>query len=754
MASSCRGPRYNPHDISTLTEEEFAKFSYAEEHSVGDPSMLHYARLLDNLTACCKTLSPSQSLHIDSCYARCIAERSSMPGMCYLGQLFADGAPPLPRNPAQANFFYARCAEGNNCILARYLLACNIELGNGIEMNPALASQLFQQVTDVTGLPCAMYRLARLLDRGADRLPQDSARAVRLFIRVIKKESSTDAMDCLAEMYAEGRPGVPRCLKSAYHLYERSVREEGGSRALVGLAFLLQNGGSGLEKDIPRAVDLYEAAIAKDENPHAYNNLAWLLSQGTREVDRDVNRAVVLWEAAVAKGNKYAKRNLARVLESGDENVERDRRRAVQLYAEVVDDERFKDVRFNLAWLLSSNLEDVPQDAERAATLYGEIISEESNVNAMFNLACLLSEGTGNLQQDYGRAIMLFERAISEGDHVYSMHTLGALLSSGRTGMKKDIPRAIQLLEKAVEKGRKEAIFDLAVALSSGDEVHKANIDMAVKRYEEAIDELDHMGAIINLAEILCDGKHGVEMDAKRAVNLCERAIAQGLNYDACALSNLGISLENVPAARTEAEVVVIRQHAVGQRWHLVAMCNLGGTLLSQENCTAEDLDKAMMLFEAANIGSQFPRLSQAQHSRFEDTFKILKDMVRGPKSGVHAKKAVRIYELLINGTENAHAMCLLAEVFLSGGNEVPQDVDRAVSLYKRAIRGGEKNAMMILGEMVSSGTHHVKVDKRYGFELFAQVISEGGEDHLVREAAVNMALLLSNHTCSSLRIV
>lgn len=309
--------------------------------------------------------------------------------------------------------------------------------------------------------------------------------------------------------------------------------------------------------------------------------------------------------------------------------------------------------------------------------------------------------------------------------------------------MKRDVGRAVELLERAVGAGRKEAIFDLAIALSSEVNGAPANMEHAVLRYEEAVLELDHMGAIINLAEILCEGKHGITRDTKRAMSLCEKAIAQGLNYDVGALENVEVSMDDIPQPRMEPNVVMIRQHAISQRWHLVAMCNLGGMLLSQKECSGQDLDKSMKLFEAANIGSQFPCLSQSQHMRFEDTFKVLKSMVRGSRSGTHACKAVRIYELLIDGTENAHAMCLLAEVFLNGAEDVPQDVQRAVNLYKRAIQEGEKNAMMAVGEIVSMGTHGVPIDKAYAFDLFARVVSEGAEDYLVQEAAVNMALLI-----------
>lgn len=688
-----------------------------------------------------QTIEPTcfQIDHLNNLFAAFETDSTStLPGICYLAHLFESGLPTLLRQPTRANLCYSRCINHNNCHLARYILASNLESGHGAEKDITEAIRLYEQIVQNNPIRLAKSRLARLLDY-TERNPQ---RAAHIYHDVISENPTENDLNALADMYAHGRPNFPARPAQSARLYETSIDLFASTHAMSGLAYLLHHGAVDVRINLPRAVQLYEAAIALATDPDALNNLALVLAQGVGpDFPKDIKRAVALWEVAIAQGNRHAIWNLARILETGDDEIAPNRARAVFLYKQIVSDPRFSAARFNLAWLLSSSLPDVEQDTVYAAKLYVEIIDGDSDVNAMFNLACLLVEGRGEVSKDVTKAIQLYERAICEGNHVCSMHSLGVLLSSGQDDMPKNLIRGANLLGKAVDAGREEAIFDLALVLSGGSDEKPINIEEAMCRYEQAIRKMHHMGAMINVSEILREGKHGISMDRKRAKELCERAIVQGFNCDENALADLNIGVENfsIPIGGTVGDKA--RQHAIQQGWHLVAMINLGGMLLL--DAETEDMTEAMKLFEAALKHPLFASLCHSQNLNFTDTFKILKDLTkRSDNAEAYVRCAARVYELLIEGSSNASAMYLLAELFRSGAPGIPQNMDRAVHLYKSAISNGEPNAMMALGELMCRGTENCLIDLVKSFDLFAQVLVVGASRHLETEAVVNLSVV------------
>lgn len=728
--------------LQKIIKEEAQAFNEAIATSCGSPEAISLAVLLQNLTASCKTITRLQSLQVEAHYTRCErANYLSMPAICQMGYFFSQPISPLTKNIPHANFFYSCCIQSNNCPLAKYLLACNLQAGNGIQRNPPKALTLLEQVIRTVPSSLVLRRLARLHELGEEGVPTNPALAVRLYQSAITEHSSVGAMQDLADMYVEGRPGLPAHPTQARLLYEQALELSPTSRAAVGLAYVIQHAPviDDAQPDLARAVALYEDAIDRDANPDALNNLALLLSQGAADVPKDPVRAAKLWEAASDKGNLNAKHSLARLFENGARGVEKDLPRTVELYEQIVDNERFKGVRFNLAWLLSSALEGVPQDISRAVELYQQVIDEDSDINAMFNLASLLSEARGGIERNMPHAISLYERAITEGDHMYSMHSLGVLLSSGNGGVERDLPRAVALLERAIEAGRYQATFDLALVLSSGDNGKPIDIHRAIQRYEEVIEKSGHMGAIINLSDILFEGKHGVQPDPLKAKRLCESAVAQAIGFETESLQKLGIIANNndVPV-QIGSERYMIQRHAVGQGWHLMAMCNLARMYMSEP--VIANMDKAEILLGIATDDSLFKYVFQSQQLDLEGIFRMLKGMIRDPSKS-SLQHVVRIFEILIMGTEDAHAMYILAELLMEGAAKVPQDVHRAVGLYKRACDRGDRNAMMALGEILNCG-REVEPNAKSAFGLFARVLSLGTEHHLKCEAAVNMALI------------
>lgn len=509
---------------------------------------------------------------------------------------------------------------------------------------------------------------------------------------------------------------------------------------MTGLAYLLQNGRDGVRVDLAAAVRLYEEAIQRDGNPLALNNLGLVLYQGTEDGHRDVRRAVALWEVAIAKGNKNAVQNLAVVLESGDEDIGADRARAIALYESIAGIDQFRSVRFNLAWLLSNNQSDCPQDHSRAAHLYQKIVDEQGDVHAMFNLASLLERGGSNLKQDLSRAISLYERASQEGDHACSMHRLGVLLGKGLHGVPVDVEKATELLERAVDSGRREAFFDLAIVLSDDRDGPPADAQRAAKLYEMAIEEVGHMGAMINLSEILREGKHNIPQDIGSAMRLCERAIAQGVNEDAKRLEQLGISMDGIQQIENSSEcAALIRKHAVQHGWHLVALLNLAEMLLEE---SPKNWERAVPLFEAAAMDPLFMDVCESQENGISETFRILQSMIRGPNaSRDSASRAIKVYEMFI-ASGHPRAMYSLAQVYENGTFGVPSNPRRAEQLYNMAIEKDEEKAKIAAGEMLRIGRDGVPINIARSVQLFTEVLATTSSNHLKREAVVQLALL------------
>lgn len=532
--------------------------------------------------------------------------------------------------------------------------------------------------------------------------------------------------------------------------FESQIRQTRGrsSRPLTLLADLLRKDrredDSRLRPDIPRAVRLCKRAIELDGNPNALNILGEILTSNTvvPSVPNDPPRAVSLWEVAILHGHKLATYNLAVALESGLPGVPSDPARAAELYSDIADDDSFKSVRFNLAWLLSSGLPGVPQDPVRAAELYDAIVTDEGDVNAMFNLACVLSQGSDDLPRDNIRAAALYERAIRACCHACSMHNLGVLLSTGEDGLTRDIDRALSLLLHAVENGRREANFDLALVLANDDDgAEPRDFPRAMEAYETVCNQLDHMGAMINLAEVLWEGKHGVPKNPERAMTLWEKAIAQGLNYEPSALERLGIQLDDSSKPSEDPEAIQMRNHATSQGWHLIAMCNLAEMLLS--GAVPVDVNRAIRFYETALADPQFPEVRETQEVDFEDTFKVVREMLRQPDGvNTHLTNAMKIYNLLADLANDSHAMFLLGELYMQEKENIPKATEKAVEMYQRAIELGDRDAMLALGEMWLTGIDILK-EVGHAADLFIRILAEGKPDSaLSNAAAVYLALL------------
>lgn len=729
------------HDAThTLLLSEFSACHSAVETNTGNPAMLALASLL--LSSDTSHPHPGE---LASLFTKALSDpTATCPGLCALGHIFASGVHVSPSH-IRAVSLWQRCAFSNDCILARFFLAQAFHEGLGVQPDVAKAAHLFQEVADKTKSNAARVRLARLLEFGADGFQADPKRAVSMYCAAIRDGESIEAMECLADLFLDGRDGVEEDPRAAVRLYEQAIQWGASTRAMNSLALLLETGAEGVMRMPRRAITLYQRAISEG-NDEAMANLASLLSRGADGVERDIEKAAALYERAVEYGNIFAMRNLAHMIVNGEGAVEQDLYRAMELYEEVLRDGRYEcgRVKVNLAWLLSCHQDVLPQDVIRAAKLYEEVIEEEVNACAMYNLAGLLAEGRGGLKRDVHRAVELYQRAIEEDEDAFSMHNLGLLLSSDTEGVEKQLDRAIELLDRAAGEGLREAEFDLALLLTGGDGDEALNdsaaldLERGMQLYNDLIDDLDHMGAIINLSELYGEGKFGVPKDVKKAMQLSERAIAVAFENDEEQLSELGIAVDDCKPLRQDLESVDMREHAVAQRWHLVAMCNLAELLLMQDS--AANLERAVKLILKALSDSRASRALRCL--TFTDLLSGLKRAIRSSTDVKACKMVATTFEVIVGRIGNTQAMCLLAEMLMTGAPGVRRDVKKAVSLYKRAVFNEDTRAMLRLGELLSNGAPGIGVDIGKAVESLLQVFAVDPSCEEAHEAAVNVALL------------
>lgn len=724
-------------DVVRAAYVEKHKFYRAVECSEGDTPLVRLSRLVFAFSNVKRLLTTQQSADLDSCYHQCAEENVSAPGICFLGYFYEQGIGQIPQSATHANFFFSRCAAANNCSLGKYLLGANMETGTGIDKDPARACGLYEQVIIESGFTLAVVSLAHLLDRGAEGVPRDSWRAVELYQYAIRTGESTEAMNSLAAIYAEGRPDVTRSIWHAIHMYERSILKGGGSPAMVGLAGLLESDLVGDMRNFERAVSLYEEAIKLDENLDALIGLGTMLRNGRGAMEKDVSRAAALWQIASDKGSSRAKHILGHLLELGDENFSQDVPRAMELYDEIADQEEFKDVRCNLAWHLSSNVDGVPQNFNRAVTLYEMVIADDADTRAMHNLAYILTENECRAsEENVSRAISLYETAIEDG-YGPSMHNLGNLLSSDAAGPLRDMERSTRLLRDAFDGGETDAYFDLGILYARERSGDHFDLKRAIDIYETLVDEFEHMGAMINLSQILFEGIGEVRQDIEKAKALCERAIAQGYLYDAERLESFGIRVLESNAKMNDMEVV---SYAVEKGWHLVAMCNLIEILLHDGGC---GLGRATRLLEAAVQHSQFDLLRKTQKVEFREILTAVKKILQGPDSSVeYVAGALRIYEILAERAGDSEAMYCQAEILIEGRGEVSRDRRKALGLCRNAAARGNEKAMMKIVEYTAFGPGRGGTPLGTACEMLRDIIVGASSIELRREATVNLALL------------
>lgn len=185
---------------------------------------------------------------------------------------------------------------------AMYRLARLYERGRGVRKDVEAATGWYKRAAE-QGYPAAMSALGSMHEFG-NGVPSDLAEALRLY-RLAADAGDPNGMTSLGFLYAQGK-GVAQNQKSARHWY-RMAADRGDARAMFNLALMLARGEGGAT-DLAEAVRLLQTAAERGHSG-ARRELAYFYDEG-RGVAHDPDRAAEHLLAVLAGKNREAEREL------------------------------------------------------------------------------------------------------------------------------------------------------------------------------------------------------------------------------------------------------------------------------------------------------------------------------------------------------------------------------------------------------------------------------------------------------------
>lgn len=456
-------------------------------------------------------------------------------------------------------------------------------------------------------------------------------------------------------------------------------------------------------------------------------------------------------------GNVSAKRALARLLADGARDVPADGPRAISLLEAIVADDPTADDLCLLALLLRS-CSTSDTDAARIISLYERAIEQCPTGDASVHLAIMLSCGHGGAPHDEERALRLLSSCLNTappGDEIADADTARNMIRAA-TAVRARVTACpeqgypdFDVLERAIiASGRASAICTLAHEFRAlSEQLERAHdyhdeeatftgdcatvppiVDggaRALRLYESAA-SLGDVDAERACARLLLDGSDGVPCDAARAFELLERLFnAHGSSADAFQLALLLEHGHGDVVCANAQRAAQLYQRAIDCDNHFQAAINLGLMLGRGVGDIPKDENRAADLLAVA-VGSGAD-VDANVHT-------VCWDVLNETRSnGTDLRLAARLLELSADRRDDSAAAARtyigLARVIETGDANMPVDVPRAVTLYRRA--GDEADALRALARILAHGARGVQTDVVEACKLLQRVVQmeERGDD-------------------------
>uniref|UniRef100_A0A0G4F4T3 Uncharacterized protein n=1 Tax=Chromera velia CCMP2878 TaxID=1169474 RepID=A0A0G4F4T3_9ALVE len=334
----------------------------------------------------------------------------------------------------------------------------------------------------------AIYRLARMTEKGEGELRMDKKKAAALYYKAAEL-GHAEAQADVGHLYEIGcGEDFRQSYKGAYSWYLKSASQK-SSRGINNLASLLFEG-RGCSRDVERAAELFKIA-ADMGNTAAQFNLGICYEFGLGVSTPDSDAACRLYEAAANKGHVRAGASLGYLL-------------------------------YRMAAQAGS-----PQEHFVEAAKWLRKASEDGDGEAAYYLGQMHEGGNGvgrDLLQAYGQYVKAAERG-----WLKAHARIGALLLQGGGGLGTPNPKkAVQHFRVAAQQNDPEGLNSLGLCFQEGLALEdgRADFQQAAECFERAVEGGD-VGAMHNLANLYEKGL-GVVQSSSRAHRLLEEAAARG----------------------------------------------------------------------------------------------------------------------------------------------------------------------------------------------------------------------------------
>ncbi|KAI0560876.1 Sel1-repeat containing protein [Gracilaria domingensis] len=441
--------------------------------------------------------------------------------MMKLGLLLVDGADGVPKNPERGMDLLERAAAEED---VDAILVFALVLASGSEdipPNPIRAVRLLERATGMGSVDALLWH-AKILFFG-ENINADPVRSVSLLERAVA-EGHYEAMEFLASILCDGADGVPPDPHRAVRLYEKAIEDGKIDTSLVELGVLYYKGAQEFPRDPARAFRLFEEAAGK-LNVVGMCNLAVMLVVGLDGIPKDKRRAIELYEKAIdIESSAMAKAYLSMLLWVEDQDLPR----AVQLCTEAVQEDHIPAFPA-LANFLRIGCTSLEKDTMRAIFLCERASLDENEETHLLVLANLFTEGENSEHLDGHGAVRAFERLISMEKDMSKLVWVKCSLRQSRTNLPfRGWSHGVLPESEVVLNPKTLAVLNYASLLIDGMAGVPRDSSRAVELYKRAVEEDKSVLAMVNLGYLLCNPALavGVAPDGQEGIRLLEMAIS------------------------------------------------------------------------------------------------------------------------------------------------------------------------------------------------------------------------------------
>ena len=243
---------------------------------------------------------------------RAAARAGDVGAQLALARLFRTDENDVPEDPTRSARWYGEALQQLEADARRGDAQAREQLGDlylkgrGVPKNVEQALVLYEGAAR-GGRVGAQLKLARLLQKGADGVPANPAKAATFF-QMALDQGHPSAAYALAQMYAEGE-GVPQDGARAVALYRTSV-EQGDTRAYLRLGDLYASGDA-VSQDYQEAIRWYTLA-AEHADPKGFYRLGEAYERG-RGVGEDLVQSLMWYSLAAQSDYEPATARVERV---------------------------------------------------------------------------------------------------------------------------------------------------------------------------------------------------------------------------------------------------------------------------------------------------------------------------------------------------------------------------------------------------------------------------------------------------------